>query len=124
MGVSLSLDDFGTGYSSLAYLRTLPVNEVKIDRSFVATLGTDGTGRALVDGIIRLTHAVGLRVVAEGIEHRSQLRHLRRLGCDFGQGYFWTPAVPFDQLDEVLADVVAPSATVDVGAHAASLVVV
>jgi diguanylate cyclase (GGDEF)-like protein/PAS domain S-box-containing protein len=124
MGVSLSLDDFGTGYSSLAYLRTLPVNEVKIDRSFVATLGTDGTGRALVDGIIRLTHAVGLRVVAEGIEHRSQLRHLRRLGCDFGQGYFWTPAVPFDQLDEVLADVVASSATVDVGAHAASLVVV
>jgi diguanylate cyclase (GGDEF)-like protein/PAS domain S-box-containing protein len=109
MGVSLSLDDFGTGYSSLAYLRTLPVDEVKIDRSFISTLGTDPTGRALVDGIVRLTHAVGLRVVAEGIEHRSQLRHLRRLGCDVGQGFLWSPAVPFEVLDDVLANVAAPA---------------
>jgi diguanylate cyclase (GGDEF)-like protein/PAS domain S-box-containing protein len=113
MGVSLSLDDFGTGYSSLAYLRTLPVDEVKIDRSFVATLGVERNATALVEGIVNLTHAVGMRVVAEGVEHQAQLRQLRKFGCDLGQGYLWSPAVGLDEVDLLVARVeaTAPRAT-------------
>ncbi len=101
LGVSLSLDDFGTGYSSLAYLRTLPVDEVKIDRSFVATLGEDPTATALVSGIIGLAHAVGMRVVAEGIETGFHLDELRRLDCDVAQGFLWSPAVPVEEVGDV-----------------------
>ncbi len=89
LGVCISLDDFGTGYSSLSYLQRLPVAEVKIDRSFVTGLsGDDDTTRALVAAIIGLGDALGLRIVAEGIEDVATMNILRSMGCDVAQGYF------------------------------------
>ncbi len=89
LGVSLSLDDFGTGYSSLAYLQRLPVNEIKIDRSFVMGLNTheQANSRALIRSIAGLGRNLGLRVVAEGIEDADTLDELHELGCEVGQGY-------------------------------------
>jgi EAL domain-containing protein (putative c-di-GMP-specific phosphodiesterase class I) len=88
IGVSLSIDDFGTGYSSLSSLRRMPVDELKIDRSFVDSLvDTTGEGAAFVTTIIRLAQNLGLRTVAEGIEHRDQEKLLTELGCDIGQGF-------------------------------------
>ncbi|SNY04160.1 putative bifunctional diguanylate cyclase/phosphodiesterase [Paractinoplanes atraurantiacus] len=87
LGVQLSIDDFGTGYSSLAYLRELPVDELKIDRAFIARAELTGEDLALVRTIVELAQILGLRVVAEGIENAAQLAALRRLGCGYGQGY-------------------------------------
>jgi EAL domain-containing protein (putative c-di-GMP-specific phosphodiesterase class I) len=88
IGVGLSIDDFGTGYSSLAYLRELPVSELKIDRSFVLGLGTPTADEAIIRSTIILAHNMGLRVTAEGVENEKALTVLRRLGCDMAQGYF------------------------------------
>jgi diguanylate cyclase (GGDEF)-like protein len=87
LGVQLSIDDFGTGYSSLAYLRELPVHELKIDRAFIARAELTVEDLALVRTIVQLGQILGLRVVAEGIENAAQLAALRTLGCAFGQGY-------------------------------------
>ena len=87
LGVQLSIDDFGTGYSSLAYLRELPVDELKIDRAFIARAELTAEDLALVRTIVDLGHILGHRVVAEGIENAAQLEALRRLGCSYGQGY-------------------------------------
>jgi diguanylate cyclase (GGDEF)-like protein len=87
LGVQLSIDDFGTGYSSLAYLRELPVDELKIDRAFVARAELTSQDMALLCTIIELGHLLGLRVVAEGVETEAQLQALRGLGCRLGQGY-------------------------------------
>ncbi len=87
LGVGLSIDDFGTGYSSLAYLKRLPVDEVKIDRSFVMGLGRDGDDAAIVRSTVRLAHDLGLRVVAEGVEDAVAYAALRGMGCDQAQGY-------------------------------------
>jgi diguanylate cyclase (GGDEF)-like protein len=87
LGVQVSVDDFGTGWSSLSYLQRLPVDELKIDRSFVATLGVDGPSMAIVGSLVDMAHALGLRVVAEGVETADQLAELRRLRCDAVQGY-------------------------------------
>ncbi|MFI7543067.1 putative bifunctional diguanylate cyclase/phosphodiesterase [Actinoplanes sp. NPDC049599] len=87
LGVRLSIDDFGTGYSSLAYLRQLPVDELKIDRAFIARTELTDEDLALVRTIVELGHILGLRVIAEGIENAAQLDALRRLGCCYGQGY-------------------------------------
>ena len=92
----LAIDDFGTGYSSLNYLRRLPVDIVKIDRSFVAELGRGGAGDTIIAGIIGLTLGLGLEVVAEGIELPEQAAALLELGCTRGQGYLYSPAVPLD----------------------------
>jgi EAL domain-containing protein (putative c-di-GMP-specific phosphodiesterase class I) len=85
-GVQLSIDDFGTGYSSLAYLRELPVDELKIDRAFIARTELTGQDLALVRTIVELAQILGLRVVGEGIENASQLAALRGLGRGYGQG--------------------------------------
>ncbi|HVQ25374.1 MAG TPA: EAL domain-containing protein, partial [Planctomycetota bacterium] len=92
-GVCLAVDDFGTGYSSFAYLRDLPVHEVKLDRSFVLRLD-DGRTERVVAGMIHLAHELGLKVVAEGVETQRQLDLLLDLECDAAQGYLF--AVPSD----------------------------
>lgn len=97
LGVQLAIDDFGTGYSSLAYLRDFPVDAVKIDRSFIEHMTDTAGDAAIVAGTVRLAHALGLRVVAEGVEHPEQLAQLRMVGCDAAQGYHWGAAVPGDQ---------------------------
>lgn len=87
IGVQISIDDFGTGYSNLAYLKELPANELKIDKSFVLPIAQMETDRRLVESVIQLGHAVGLEVVAEGIEDEATLRALTQMGCDIGQGF-------------------------------------
>jgi diguanylate cyclase (GGDEF)-like protein len=97
LGVQLSIDDFGTGYSSLAYLRELPVDELKIDRAFIARAELTAEDLALVRTIVELSQILGLRTVAEGIENVTQLESLRKLGCGYGQGYhLCRPADPAD----------------------------
>jgi diguanylate cyclase (GGDEF)-like protein/PAS domain S-box-containing protein len=98
LGVSLTVDDFGTGYSSLAYLKRFPVDEIKIDRDFVAGLLSDQEDQAIVTAIINLAHTLGVVAVAEGVENIDQLRRLRDLGCDLGQGYHFGRALPPETL--------------------------
>jgi EAL domain-containing protein (putative c-di-GMP-specific phosphodiesterase class I) len=105
LGVQLSIDDFGTGYSSLAYLRELPVDELKIDRAFIARAELTGEDLALVRTIVELSHILGLRVVAEGIENAAQLSALRGLGCGYGQGYHLCRPTDPAQIPAKLADV-------------------
>ena len=98
MGCDLSIDDFGTGYSSLAYLKRLPVDELKIDKSFVLNMVNDEGDTKIVRSTIDLGHNMGLRVVAEGIESEAAWNILAELGCDQGQGYFMSRPIPADQL--------------------------
>jgi diguanylate cyclase len=93
-GVHVSIDDFGTGQSSLGYLKVLPVTTLKIDHSFVASLGKDPEDAAIVAAVVNLGHALGLTVSAEGIENTTQLQELRDLGCDLGQGYYFARPQP------------------------------
>lgn len=98
MGVDLSIDDFGTGYSSLMYLKRLPANELKIDRGFIRELEDEGEDAAIVSAIVALGRALGLRIVAEGVETSGQQAFLTRLGCDALQGYLLGRPVPAEQL--------------------------
>jgi diguanylate cyclase (GGDEF)-like protein/PAS domain S-box-containing protein len=97
-GFQVAVDDFGTGYSSLAYLRNLPITSLKIDRSFVCAITEDRDALAIVASIIDLARAVGVHVVAEGVETAQQAALLRRLGCAQAQGWLWSPAVPADEV--------------------------
>jgi EAL domain-containing protein (putative c-di-GMP-specific phosphodiesterase class I) len=97
LGVNLSIDDFGTGYSSLAYLKQLPVNVLKVDRSFISGLVVDPDDTSIVAAVIGLGQALGLRCIAEGVETAGQLAALVDLGCEMGQGYLWSrPLAPGD----------------------------
>ena len=99
----MSIDDFGTGYSSLGRLLTLPVNELKIDRSFVTKLDTDPAGVLIVTGIITLAHSLGHHVVAEGVETAEHVRILTELGCEYAQGYHFARPRPLAEYDVPLA---------------------
>ena len=94
LGVRLAIDDFGTGFSSLSYLKRLPVDAVKVDRSFVDGLAVDGDDSAIVAAVAGMARALRLTTIAEGVENLDQLRALRRLGCDLAQGFFFTTPQP------------------------------
>jgi diguanylate cyclase (GGDEF)-like protein/PAS domain S-box-containing protein len=98
LGVRIAIDDFGTGYSSLLYLKRFPVDLLKVDRSFVAGLGDNNEDSAIVRSVIELAEAFDIAAVAEGIETHAQLEELQRLGCQFGQGFYWSPGKPAAQL--------------------------
>ena len=98
MGITLSIDDFGTGYSSLAYLKKLPVSELKIDKSFVQHMADNHQDRKIVQSVIDLSHNLDLRVVAEGIESQQILDMLIGMGCDYGQGYYIGKPMPIGEM--------------------------
>jgi EAL domain-containing protein (putative c-di-GMP-specific phosphodiesterase class I)/ActR/RegA family two-component response regulator len=102
LGMAISIDDFGTGYSSLAYLRRFPLDEVKVDKSFVDGLGRDSEATAIVAAVMGMAHALGLSVVAEGVETEQQLIALRALGCDVAQGYYYARPQPASDIDALL----------------------
>jgi diguanylate cyclase (GGDEF)-like protein/PAS domain S-box-containing protein len=103
LGVRLVLDDFGTGYSSLAYLNRYPFHALKIDRSFVDTLGVEQEGTAIVEAVIGMARALSLDVIAEGIENEIQLDELRRLECDYGQGHLFHEALRAEEISRMIA---------------------
>jgi diguanylate cyclase (GGDEF)-like protein len=102
MGIKVSIDDFGTGYSSLTYLRKLPIDKIKIDRGFISEVASNDSDLTIVKSMIELSHGLGKRVLAEGVETRAQLDLLRNLGCDAVQGFFISRPVPENELVKYL----------------------
>jgi EAL domain-containing protein (putative c-di-GMP-specific phosphodiesterase class I) len=102
-GIRVAIDDFGTGYSSLEQLRRMPVDIVKVDRSFVSGVAANTTDRELVAAVVGMGRALKLCVVAEGIENTDQADTLRELGCDIGQGYLFSKPLPAEELDSVMS---------------------
>ncbi len=102
LGVDIAIDDFGTGYSSLGYLAKLPVQSLKIDRSFIIAMVEDPDTMTLVSTIISLAHSLRLKVVAEGVDSEDQAKHLRILGCDEMQGYLFSKPLPLEELTALL----------------------
>ena len=108
LGIPVSIDDFGTGYSSLAYIVTLPIDELKIDRAFVRKVTEDPAYRGIVSTCISLAHNLNLKVVAEGVETEGQVLTLQALQCDIGQGYYYSKPIPADQTAVLLENGVSP----------------
>ncbi len=100
LGVKVMLDDFGTGYASLAYLKEFPVDVVKIDRSFIAGIPDSEEDTVVVDAISGLTRGLKLELLAEGVENERQLNVLKSLGCEYGQGYYWSKPLPADEYEQ------------------------
>jgi EAL domain-containing protein (putative c-di-GMP-specific phosphodiesterase class I) len=98
-GVKVALDDFGTGYSSLFLLRALPIDKLKIDRSFVSTLIADRENATIVGALVGLGRALGLQVTAEGVEDAATADALRQMNCEFAQGFLYGPAIEFPRYD-------------------------
>lgn len=104
LGVKISIDDFGTGYSSLNYLKTFPLDSLKIDKTFVHDMLIDSQNETIVSTMISLAHSLNLKVVAEGVEEEGHLAKLRKCKCDLIQGFLFSPAVPFEALQDILKD--------------------
>jgi EAL domain-containing protein (putative c-di-GMP-specific phosphodiesterase class I) len=102
MGIHIHIDDFGTGYSSLSYLNRFPVNALKIDRSFVQKMLSDNENREIVRTIASLAHTLKLDVVAEGVEVADQLKEIRDMKCEYGQGYLFYKPLPTEQVEILL----------------------
>lgn len=117
LGVAISVDDFGTGYSSLAYLKRFPIDELKIDRAFISGLGDDPEDTAIVAAVVAMAHALGIEVVAEGVETADQLRRLRGLGSDQAQGFLFSPPQASTAIDGLLTGELALA---DLGVRARS----
>ncbi|WP_417310900.1 putative bifunctional diguanylate cyclase/phosphodiesterase [Devosia sp.] len=110
LGIRVSLDDFGSGYSSLSYLNRMPLDELKIDRSFVAKVDRDARKQQVLGGIVALGEGLGLSIIAEGAETREEVQFLARLGCDYVQGYYFSRPVPKDQVPLTIARIAASDA--------------
>jgi diguanylate cyclase (GGDEF)-like protein len=121
LGVRLALDDFGTGYSSLSHLRRLPVNIVKIDQTFIAGIGDDPAGGAIVAAVTELAHALGLAVTAEGVETQVQRDKVSAIGCEFAQGYYYARPMTASTITAQLAKVPAGSLYLPTPMNAATL---
>jgi diguanylate cyclase (GGDEF)-like protein len=104
LGVGLSIDDFGTGYSSLSYLQRLPVDTLKVDQSFVASLGETATAGPVLRAIVELGNALFMQVIAEGIETRAQVEFLASIGCQYGQGHYFHRAMPAEEFEDLLRE--------------------
>lgn len=104
MGVLFYMDDFGTGYSSLSYLHRMPIDALKIDRSFISQMEKDDISRSIVQAITTLSHVLNMRVIAEGVESASQFEAVRKMGCDFAQGFYFSKGLPVDQATTFLAE--------------------
>ena len=102
MGITVALDDFGTGYSSLSYLIKLPIDVLKIDRSFIVDLCVNPKEKYMVESIVGLSHQLGIQVVAEGVEYKEQAEYLKGISCDFIQGYYFSRPKPFDQIINII----------------------
>lgn len=102
LGLTLSIDDFGTGYSSLSYLASLPLNNLKIDISFIVNLATDSKAYSIVKVIINMAHELGMRTIAEGVETVEQMAILKQLGCDLVQGFYYSHSLPGDEIGALL----------------------
>jgi EAL domain-containing protein (putative c-di-GMP-specific phosphodiesterase class I) len=102
IGLRLAIDDFGTGYSSMNYLRRFPIDELKIDRSFIANMGREPAQLAVVRSIVKLGETLNLETVAEGIEDDAQLHNLRQLGAGYGQGYLFAEPLLGDEIQALL----------------------
>lgn len=109
MGFSLALDDFGTGYSSLSYLRRYPIDRIKIDRSFITSLGADAEAEVVVSAIVKLARALNLEVIAEGVETHAQRDRLLEVGCAEVQGFLFSPPVPAGQIEAMADDLAGRS---------------
>jgi EAL domain-containing protein (putative c-di-GMP-specific phosphodiesterase class I) len=103
MGIHISIDDFGTGYSSLNYLKRMPIEKLKIDRSFIKDISVDRDDREIIHAVTAMAHNMHMKVIAEGVETIEQLSFLRSSDCDEAQGYLFSQALPADEFRELVA---------------------